>query len=141
MAESDAGGPPPSLTSALVARPPMPDFTPKFSLIDAVEFQKQHPQTFELPDDWNRRHIGVGEWAKLMFHFPVNRYPEVERMWVRVTEVTGSGYKGVLDNNPTNIEFIRSDEVIAFEPCHVISILPPRHYFEPLTLEENEPKN
>ena len=119
----------------------MQDLAPKFNLIDAVEFQKQHPKTFELPDDWNRRHISVGEWAKLMFQFPVNRYPEVERMWVRVTEVTDIGYKGVLDNNPTNIEFIRSDEVIAFEPHHVISILPPRHYFEPLTLDEDEPKN
>src|SRR6185369_351258 len=116
----------------------MQDFTPKFRLIDAVEFQKQHPKTFELPDEWNRQHIAVGEWAKLMFQFPVNRYPEVERMWVRVTEVTSAGYKDVLDNNPTNIEFMRSDEVNTFEPRHVISILPPRHYFQPLTLEGNE---
>jgi hypothetical protein len=117
----------------------MQDFTPKFRLIDAVEFQRQHPKTFELPDEWNRQHITVGEWAKLMFHFPVNRYPEVERMWVRITEVTPTGYRGVLDNNPRNIEFIRDDEVIEFEPRHVISILPPRVYFEPLTPEGHEP--
>lgn len=114
----------------------MEDFTPKFQLLDAVEHQKQPPTTFELPDEWNRKRISVGEWAKLMFRFPVNRYPEVERMWVRITEVTPAGYKGVLDNNPDNIEFIRTDEVIDFEPRHVISILPPRVYFERLTLEE-----
>lgn len=113
----------------------MDDFVPKFDLIDAVEFQKQHPKTFELPDEWNRQHISVGEWAKLMFCFPVNRYPVVERIWVRVTEVSDSGYRGVLDNNPTNTEFIRSDEQIAFEPRHVISIYPPRVYLEPLVLE------
>ena len=118
----------------------MQDFTPEFALIDAVEFQKQHPTTFELPDEWNRQHIAIGEWAKLMFQFPVKRYPELERMWVRVTEVTPHGYKGVLDNNPANIEFIRSDEPITFEPRHVISIHPPRVYFGPLTLERNEQK-
>lgn len=117
----------------------MQDFAPKFRLIDAVEFQKQHPKTFEIPDEWNRQHITVGEWAKLMFLFPVNHYPYVERMWVRITEVTPTGYRGALDNNPTNIEFIQSDEVIEFEPRHVISILPPRVYFEPLTLEGQEP--
>jgi hypothetical protein len=116
----------------------MGDFTPKFVLIDAVEFQKLHPKTFELPDEWNRRHIGVGEWAKLMFRFPVNRDPEVERMWVRVTEITSVGYKGVLDNDPTNFEFVRSNEIITFEPRHVIRILPPRVYSGRLTLEENE---
>ncbi len=113
----------------------MESFDSKFELIDAVEFQKLHPKTFELPDEWNRRHINVSEWAKLIFRFPVNRYPEVERMWVRVTEATNAGYKGVLDNNPTNIEFIQSDEPITFEPRHVISILPPRVYFTSLTLE------
>jgi hypothetical protein len=116
----------------------MQGFIPQFRLIDAVEFQKQHPKTFELPDEWNRQHISVGEWAKLMFQFPVNRYPEVERMWVRITEVTSQGYKGVLDNNPSNCEFIRSDEPITFEPRHVISILPPRVYFGSLTVEQNE---
>lgn len=59
-------------------------------------------------------------------------------MWVRITEVTSAGYKGVLDNNPTNIEFIRSDEQITFEPRHIISILPPRVYFERLTLEDDK---
>src|SRR5438105_15528912 len=81
-------------------------FTAEFELIDAVERQQQHPRTFELPDEWNRKHIQPGEWAKLMFKFPVNRYPAVERMWVRVTEVTLTGYAGVLDNDPENVEFV-----------------------------------
>lgn len=117
----------------------MEDFTPKFRLIDAVEFQNQHPKTFELPDEWNRQHINVGEWAKLMFQFPVNHYPDVERMWVHITEVTPNGYKGVLDNKPTNIEFIQSGEIIDFEARHVISILPPRVYITPLTQEGHQP--
>lgn len=116
----------------------MDEFVPIFELIDAVAFQKLHPRTFELPDEWNRKHIEVGEWAKLMFRFPVNRDPELERMWVRVTEVTSSGYIGVLDNNPANVEFIRFSEPIAFEPRHVISILPPRVYFGRLTLEGDD---
>jgi hypothetical protein len=116
----------------------MQEFEPQFSLVDALEHQKQHPKTFELPDEWNRSHIKVGECAKLMFRFPANRFPEVERMWVRVTEASQNGYKGILDNNPTNIEFIRSDEAIAFEPRHVISIWPPRVYFGSLSLEDGK---
>ena len=117
----------------------MQDFSPKFRLIDAVEFQKQHPKTFEMPDEWNRRHIDVGEWAKLMFHFPVDCDPQVERMWVRITEVTPTGYRGVLDNDPTNSEFVGRDDIVDFEARHVISIMPPRVYFEPLTLDGHEP--
>jgi uncharacterized protein YegJ (DUF2314 family) len=117
----------------------MAEIIPEFQLIDAVEHQKENPRTFELPDEWNRRHIDLGEWAKLMFRFPANRYPEVERMWVRVTEITASGYVGVLDNDPTNVEFIGYGQRIAFEPRHIISIWPPRMYFESLTLKPNEP--
>lgn len=116
----------------------MEDFVPSYELVDAVEHQKLHTGTFELPDEWNRQRLEVGEWGKLMFRFPVNRDPEVERLWVRVTGYTLSGYKGELDNDASNIEFIRTGEVIEFEPRHVISIWPPRLYFDSLTLEEGE---
>jgi hypothetical protein len=117
----------------------MAEIMPEFELIDAVEHQKEHRRTFELPDEWNRNHVASGEWAKLMFRFPANRFPEVERMWVRITEVTASGYIGVLDNTPDNVEFIGYSQRIIFEPGHIISIWPPRMYFESLTPESNEP--
>jgi hypothetical protein len=91
-----------------------------------------------LPDEWNRQQLAIGEWGKLMFRFPVHRDPEVERLWVRVTGYTSLGYKGVVDNDASNIEFIRTGEVIEFEPRLVISIWPPRFYFDSLTLEEGE---
>ena len=103
-----------------------------YELIDAVAFQKIHPTTFELPDELNRTSIAVGEWAKLMFKFPVNREPAIERMWVRITEVTPTGYIGMLDNDPSNVEFLRRGDVVQFEARHVINILPPRVYFDKL---------
>ncbi len=116
----------------------MAEITPEFELIDAVEHQKANPRTFELPDEWNRKRVRIGEWAKLMFRFPVNRDPQVERMWVRVTAATDSQYVGVLDNTPDNVEFVGYGQTITFEPRHVISIWPARMYFEPLTLESND---
>ncbi|WP_051945622.1 hypothetical protein [Verrucomicrobium sp. BvORR106] len=116
----------------------MEDFVPSYEVVDAVEHQKLHAATFELPDEWNRQRLEVGEWGKVMFRFPVNRDPEVERLWVRVTGYTSLGYKGVLDNDASNTELIRTGEVIEFEPRHVISIWPPRFYFDSLTLEEDE---
>lgn len=113
----------------------MGEFVAQFQLVDAVEFQKLHPKTLELPDELNRRNVRIGEWAKLIFLFPVNRYPQTERMWVRVVGIRAEGYVGVLDNDPANIEFIRTGETIKFEPRHVISIYPPRTYFDRLTLE------
>jgi uncharacterized protein YegJ (DUF2314 family) len=117
----------------------MSEITPEFELIDAVEHQKQYPRTFELPDERSRNHLTIGEWAKLMFQFPVNRHPTVERMWVLVTERTASGYVGTLDNTPENIEFMGRGDRVVFEPRHVISIYPDRPDILAVTLEPNEP--
>ncbi len=97
--------------------------TPEFELIDAVQHQLKYPDTFEIPDDISRNTIGIGSLAKLMFRFPVNRFPQVERMWVRVTSFTVEGYVGVLNNDPTNSEFISFGQEIHFEPRHVILIM------------------
>lgn len=110
----------------------MSDTPVKFWLIDAVEFQKDHPATFELPDEWNRGHVRVGEWAKLIFAFPTEPEHRFERMWVQVELATPTYYGGVLDNEPENHGFIRLGHRLRFEPRHIINISPPRVYLNPL---------
>jgi hypothetical protein len=104
----------------------------EFWLVDAVEHQKACPSTFELPDEWNRGNVHVGEWAKLIFVFQGDREPLFERMWVRVVEVTPTAYHSVLDNEPSTSKCIAIGHRLSFEPKHIISIWPPRLYLERL---------
>ncbi len=115
----------------------------KFWLIDALEHQKQHPTTFELPDEWNRSNIKVGEWAKLFFAFPTGPEHSFERMWVKIVVVGPNWYGGSLDNIPKTSGYVSLGDKFRFEPRHVISIWPPRHYFGSLLLRppEDEPNS
>ena len=108
----------------------------KYYLVDAVEYQKLHPTTFELPDEYNRCRVQVGEWAKLMFVFPTEPKPKVERMWVKVLVVEPDWYGGSVDNIPDTEGFGALGGRLKFEPRHIISIWPPRAYFGSLLLQQ-----
>jgi uncharacterized protein YegJ (DUF2314 family) len=110
----------------------MEELNAEFWLVDAVQHQKTSPSTFELPDEWSRKNVRVGEWAKLIFVFQGDREPLFERMWVRVVEVSPTAYRGVLDNEPSTSKCIAIGHRLSFEPKHIISIWPPRMYLEPL---------
>ena len=105
----------------------------RFWLVDVVEHRKAHLFTFELPDEWNRTSVKVGEWAKLIFAFPTQLEHSFERMWVKVVDATPILYRGVLDNEPATSGFIALGHRLSFEPRHIISIWPPRMYFESLS--------
>jgi uncharacterized protein YegJ (DUF2314 family) len=108
------------------------DSNVKFWLVDAVEHQKHYPTSFELPDEWNRLRVEVGEWAKLIFAFPTEPEHKFERMWVQVKVVTPTSYGGVLDNEPSTTGFVSIGHRVGFEARHIISIWPPRPYLAPL---------
>jgi hypothetical protein len=104
----------------------------QFWLVNAVEHQKQYPASFELPDEWNRSHVVVGELAKLIFAFPAKPEHTFERMWVEVVEALPDRYHGILTNEPPCDGFITIGHRLAFNASHIISIWPPRVYQEPL---------
>lgn len=110
----------------------------KFWLLDAVEHQKQHPSTFELPDERNRSEVQAGEWAKLIFVFPTEPQHTFERMWVRVEAVKPTWYGGSLDNQPKTGGFVDIGAKLRFEARHIVSIWPPRAYSGPLLLRPPE---
>lgn len=94
-----------------------------FELGDGEAMNAQHPRTFFIPSAGERTSLSPGDVVKLLFS-PAGDGGEVggERMWVEVTEVTGGGYIGRLDNAPVVIEGIRAGDPVAFEARHVIAV-------------------
>lgn len=100
---------------------------------------REHPDTFWIPPKEERDNLQVGQSVKLMFDIELvdeNDEPEIsgERMWVIVSERTGDGYIGLLDNQPASFEI--TDDIylcvgaeIPFHAEHVIDIDdPPQDY-------------
>lgn len=96
--------------------------TVNYILIDGEERNREAPETFRIPTLDERKKLRVGDWAKCMFHDPSLSPPNLERMWVKVTELKDDGsYVGVLDNDPVLMKIDCGDR-IEFEPKHVINI-------------------
>jgi hypothetical protein len=77
--------------------------------------------TFHLPTREELMKLKVGDIVKLIF-----RGPEVERMWVIITEQQDSAeWTGVLDNDPFDENFrelLKSGDKIVFHPLDIIDI-------------------
>ncbi len=60
-----------------------------------LDFHRQYPESFEVPDDEIKAELRPGDRAKLMWS--VKRRPG-ERMWVTITHRDGDQLTGTLDN-------------------------------------------
>lgn len=94
-----------------------------FSLRDVEEAAREHPDTFKIPPLDERKNLGIGDFAKLIFE----SWAGTERMWVKIygvqfTNNVPAVYYGELDNNPVMIPLARGTE-IEFEPKHVAGIM------------------
>jgi uncharacterized protein YegJ (DUF2314 family) len=98
-------------------------------LENGVERHARAPDTFEIPDESIRSRLVPGCDAKLMFTLNSPDGPQVERMWVRITGYTRTGYVGVLTNQPrmASSPIARGDRV-EFGPDHVIDAVPPENW-------------
>jgi len=103
-----------------------------YTLADCVARHEAYPQRFQLKPWHERTRLRQGHIVKLIFEavHPRPGIPKGERMWVRVTQVFGSGsnvtYEGVLDNIPTVIPGLRYGATVHFGPQHVADIFPLR---------------
>ena len=94
----------------------------KYTLDSGVDAQAESPETFHLPSANDRRSLGRGDFAKLIFRFSDSNREFVERMWVRVEAVGPEGYVGILDNNPYGMVEVRAGARVKFIADHVIQI-------------------
>jgi len=83
----------------------------KINLIDAEKRASSSPG-FELPSEENISKIRPGHFVKLCFS-------DLERMWVKVTEVNKEGLKGTLSNVPLFCLSLKLGQQIEFEPKHI----------------------
>lgn len=118
----------------------LPSFDRDFWLIRSAEqSHREHPKTFEIPPLEQRRSLGRGQAARLIFDIEgqdENGAVELqgERMWVIVAERVGDGDVGILDNQPACFEpsdglYLCFGAEVPFFPEHVIDVRdPPAEY-------------
>ncbi len=94
----------------------------RFTLDDAEEINREHPETFFLPEAKERKTLTIGDLVKLIFRIDLGESVEVERMWVRVTGIEGKSYTGVLDNDAYCSQDVHAGMPVSFRPKHVIQI-------------------
>ena len=105
----------------------------KWTLIDGVRRNADHPTTFEIPDEAERLSVPIGAFVKVGFEWPEKVRQGTfgaERMWVKITDViidderTVVEYSGVLDNDPVVFdEVIKCGDLVDLEPKHILSIM------------------
>jgi hypothetical protein len=93
-----------------------------YTLDNGAETHREFPDTFEIPSQQRRESLKPGDIVKLIFRIEFDEEAHVERMWVRVAEVKPEFYIGVLDNDATSTDEIRSGMRVEFHADHVIQI-------------------
>lgn len=101
---------------------------PHYRLGNAEERAELHPGRFPIPDLEQRRSLGPEFVAKLLFERepPPPSGPSGERMWVQIEarEVAPGDnsvrYRGRLRNRPTVVTCLKYDDLIHFEPRHIV---------------------
>tara|TARA_R110001583_G_scaffold188106_1_gene349775 strand:- start:203 stop:502 length:300 start_codon:yes stop_codon:yes gene_type:complete len=92
---------------------------PQWHLVDAVERNRQNPDTFEIPTKTDRESVKAGAFVKLIFEVPETGG---ERMWVLVSSALNGQVKGTVNNNPVTPGMPALGDQIEFEPKHIIAI-------------------
>jgi hypothetical protein len=99
-----------------------------WGLDDGEAIHREAPQTFLIPPLEKRTSLVQGDVVKLVFRIVLRNMKtgeeqvDVERMWVMVQRREGSGYTGVLDNDPYCTSDLKSGDTVRFEPRHVIQV-------------------
>jgi hypothetical protein len=106
-----------------------------WELESGEERQREHPE-FDLPDRSLRANLRVGQLVKLLFRLEGEEEDgsvavQVERMWVRTTEVVDpTTYMGVLENEPSSYDdpdaevYLALGAEVPFSPEHIIEVGP-----------------
>jgi Uncharacterized protein conserved in bacteria (DUF2314) len=91
----------------------------RWHLGSGVRRNREHPDTFQIPAEEERRAVVPGMDVKLMFEM---RDGWGERMWVTVIGLKGRKLIGKLDNMPAGIPRRLEGDKIKFKREHIIDI-------------------
>jgi len=93
-------------------------------LESGVKRNRQHPETFEIPDEEAKQAIEPGVLVKLMFEMKYGVDGDFwgERMWVEVVAVKRSQLVGRLINQPFDISRLYIGDKVKFRRDHIIDI-------------------
>jgi hypothetical protein len=85
------------------------------------------PLPTPIPSDEERFAAKPGDLVKLIFEYRDADEREngavvgSERMWVKITELSDSCLVGRIDSSPQHTKLLKSDDIVAFHPKHIIS--------------------
>lgn len=89
-----------------------------YTLVDGVERNRENPKTFIIPTLLDKMAVSEGEYVKLCFM--EGEYGE--RMWVKVTSITGDSFKGILENYPRDLDSVTWGDEVEFQSRHIIGV-------------------
>lgn len=92
-----------------------------YELVDGVEMNRAHPDTFEIPSDAEKQAAVSLPGCYVKIGFIVE--PRTERMWVCVERVNQDGtISGWLDNDPVVAVMLKHGDRITFELRHILAV-------------------
>ena len=91
----------------------------KYTPINAVERNRENPDTFWIPPKEDRMGVKTGSHVKLIFEADADG----ERMWVLVTRNKSGVYKGTLDNHPVFDHDLYHGDTVKFTAENIIAIM------------------
>ncbi|WP_297204001.1 DUF2314 domain-containing protein [uncultured Brachyspira sp.] len=89
----------------------------KYYLENAFELNKEYPDTFKIPSKKEINSLKTDDYVKLIFT-EENAVPE--RMWVKITNINGDNFRGILDNDPYNLKSVKCGDEIVFKTENII---------------------
>lgn len=95
-----------------------------YFIADPRPIAEEAPYTFYLPNDAEIAAAGIGDEVKLIveYHGPVEEWA-VERMWVKVSAVTGATLIGALVNDPAEPNApVKHGDTVIFDRAMLIDI-------------------
>ncbi|OEJ12998.1 hypothetical protein BFL38_00060 [Brachyspira hampsonii] len=91
----------------------------KYYLENAFELNKEYPDTFKIPSKEETYSLKPDDYVKLIFT-EENAVPE--RMWVKITNINGNNFTGILDNDPYCLKSVKCGDKIVFKTENIIDI-------------------
>lgn len=89
----------------------------KYYLENAFELNKEYPDTFKIPPQKEIDSLKDGDYVKLIF---AEENTAAERMWVKITEINGDNFIGILDNDPYGLKSVKCGDKIVFKTENII---------------------